>query len=162
MKKRVPLRIVSDDYIEAPNFCPFSDTCVRSSGKYLAVNPLVCGVCNTCEFIPDIFFTDEISKEETLSFQYFFSTQQKIASAISGQIQFLNKKDRIPLQIIISSVLLKKLVDTCIKDEKRGEKVFRLIIDKEQPICYIAGCPVYVSRKMTKSDVQVVGEVEWN
>ncbi len=175
---KVLLKITTTGQVIAPDFCPYKEPqydydvietpantcpCLKPTGKFI-VHPSVCCICKKCEFISDIDIVESSSltqKEKDAFQEYLAHTNLKTATSLSGQHQYLLKQDRIPIAIFISKVLCDDMIKEVIKDENRGRTLLGYFLTEEIPICYVLGCPVYLSKKLTKSNIQVVGEVEW-
>jgi hypothetical protein len=164
---KVLLKITATGRVIAPDFCPYAEVNLeepRSKSVEFIVRPGICCVCKKCEFIPDIDIMESSSltqKEKDAFQEYLAHTNLKTATSLSGQHQYLLKQDRIPIAIFISKVLCDSMIKEVIKDENRGRTLLGYFLTEEIPICYVLGCPVYLSKKLTKSNIQVVGEVEW-
>jgi hypothetical protein len=161
--------------IEAPDFCPYSikgayiKGCCSEKGIQMdqcppLVHPSLCAICRTCEFISDLDLDLllELSLEEKQKFiAYCTYSNTKIASNISRQYSYLTREDRIPIVILISPQTFSDMLNVVVESDLRRKKIISYYSNNESPICYILGCPVYLARKLTKSDIQVVGEVSW-
>ncbi len=124
--------------------CPFVD-----EGK---VHASICLLCKRCEIIPPIdkltsqFFQDCLSHSD-----------KKASSSILAQIQYLRKQDRLPIAILVGDALLTRLLI----GEDNIASIRGRLLNHDSLMCFIAGAPVYYSRKLTLTEVQVVGEVAW-
>jgi len=163
IKPRVVLKVIgTGPFIEAPSHCPYSSMGVKTGEFPLVVNSVICPICKICEFIPEDFsedFLSDLDKEKVINYLSEFNS--KVASSISGQMLFLSKEHRMPLVILISPKLFEQLLQYVCEEKEKKQKLFNYFLQTETPICYILGCPVYLSRKLTKSSVQVVGEISW-
>lgn len=92
---------------------------------------------------------------------YLIETNKELSASIAGQITYLRKMDRSPLSILLSFAAFEAMLNALGYDLARRERIKAFVAIAEASIAYIAGCPVYVSRKLTKTPVQVVGEVDW-
>jgi|GEM_PF-2894517 hypothetical protein len=172
---KVPLQIDNTGNVIAPDFCPYkvpqyeygviNAPCLQPTGKFV-VRPGVCCVCKKCEFIPDVDVVEASlpTQVEREKFQeYLAHTNLKTSTSLSGQHQYLMKQDRLPIAIFISRTLYDEMVKSVIEDEKRRRSLLGYFLTEESYIClcHVLGCPVYLSKKLTKSNIQVVGEIEW-
>lgn len=152
--------------IIAPSFCPYRHCEERSDNLPIfdyTVYPSLCVLCKICTFVPESTITGEVLTADNRAriFEYLTSGNAKVAGSISGQIAYLRKEERIPISILISPVLFDHMVLTLFPDISIQNTVKNYYFSVDEAICYVHGCPVYLSRKLTKSLVQVVGEVEW-
>ena len=112
--------------------------------------------------LPTSSFPSALTAEEKHAFgEYLAHTNLKLAASLSGQNQYLSKNDRLPLLILISKLTYDGMADALIKDASRRQAILGYLLLQEVPVCYVMGCPVYLSPKLTRSKVQVVGEIEW-
>jgi len=123
------------------------------------VHPSVCSICKLCDFTSDI-------KDLTLYVDKFINyltlVNTEVSTSINHQSFFLRKNDRIPLFILINPEIFDSMLKWSYQEEDEiYQKVHAYYLNNEIPLCYILGCPVYLSRKLTKSKVMVVGEIEW-
>lgn len=156
---KVRLLKVSGPYVNAPDFCPFQE-----DGK---IHSSVCQLCKYCDFTPEIDTDIKVTsipkkvQESIAHFMCFKDTSSM--NLLTSQSNYLRKKDRIPIIIVTSVAFFNKVIDV-LKLEHSSEllnSVQYLAIEKNQAICKILGSPVYVSSKLTRADIQVVGEIEW-
>jgi ferredoxin len=150
--------------IIAPDFCPYAvvEIDTEQEKEIKIVSPQLCILCKKCEFISDVVSEGASSEELTRITKFFIEFNTKIANSISGQQFFLSKENRIPLVILISPILLDQCLQyACNNNSERIEELKNYIISHEIPICFILGCPVYLSRKLTKTPIMVVGEIIW-
>jgi hypothetical protein len=154
--------------IEAPDFCPYKELDFRPAFDTIqTVSPSMCPLCKLCQFAPnleasDSFLMTSLSKEEMkLCNEYLLRFNSKLAKAISDQVSFLLSKGRATLAILVTATILENTLQYAIKDSKKCKLLFYHYTNHEEPLCYISGSPVYFSRKLTKSSIQVVGEAEW-
>jgi hypothetical protein len=167
-------------YIKAPEFCPYKverengfseieklvakDMGVKLWEGIPVVNSTLCPLCKQCSFVSEVNFDlyVDVTQEERQAFiTYLTYKNASVASNISRQSLYLGKENRVLLAILLSPETFDEMLVDTIKDEGRRSKILSYYANVEIPLCYIAGCPVYLSRKLTKSDVQVVGEVQW-
>jgi len=153
-------------YIEAPDFCPYKfwDSYGEEASnrrQEFIVHSSLCTLCKLCDFTPALLKPEiDIKTEEFIKYLTLINT--KISTAINNQNYFLRQKDRIPLAILISPEIFDSMLNLVYRDNLETlNQVKAYFINNEIPLCYLLGCPVYFSRKLTKSDVMVVGEVEW-
>ena len=85
---------------------------------------------------------------------------QPLIESLMKQSHYLQRNDRIPMAAFLSFATLQDVVNPLFT-EPHQTKVLNYLTSLESPICIIAGMPLYFNRKLTKSAVQVVGEVEW-
>lgn len=156
---RVKLQLMSDTewLIKAPDFCPYQDRDLAT------ISPVICQVCRICTFVPagipiDSGLTDlDRAKFAT----YLVETNKQLAGSISGQIAHLRKNDRLPIGILISAETFLEMVKTMGYDTLRKQAVIDHIMLVGDPLAHVAGCPVYYSSKLTKTPIQVIGEIDW-
>jgi len=165
MPTKVPLHVKNDtSKIEAPSFCPYSQQSIDafSFGKRF-INPSVCAICKVCTFIPEIEGPLTLTPEEKEKcVTYLTSYNTHLANIINGQISYLAKKNRAVLAFLVSANILDNVLnyanDT---NETRANALFHYYVEEEIPIFYLHGSPVYFSRRLTMSPIQVVGEAPW-
>jgi len=172
----VKLEIIGQGpYIVAPDFCPYreivteahaSDTTYVIEGSYSKIHPSICAICTYCTFIPEStgFRRDDLpiqDFERGVFIKYLTEFNSKIANNILLQHKYLLSKRRTPIAIFISPPLLSQILEYCGMQEPRKLAIQDIVFYKEQPLCAIVGCPVYVSRKLSRVPVQVVGEITW-
>jgi hypothetical protein len=180
---KVLLEINNSGKVYAPSFCPYKEPEVREEyintsiypernlpgvklvpTERFLVRPGLCCICKTCTFVPDIegLPLSSPTQEEKDAFQeYLAHTNLKTSASLSGQQQYLLKQDRLPISIFISRDLYDDMTKEVILDEQRRQSLLGYFLNEEIVICHVLGCPVYLSKKLTKSNIQVVGEVEW-
>ena len=153
-------------HIIAPEHCPYQSPAASVYGDKVdstgVVSPLLCLLCKLCEFTPDGVDLSEFSgliKDKFV--RYLIEDNYEVSASISGQNQYLRKEARLPLVILISSEVLDKMLIHVFPVIEERMKVHSLILLNEVPLCYILGCPVYFNRKLTRSSIQVVGEIMW-
>jgi len=155
--------------IVAPDFCPFKQTDLTSqpsqSQVISTVSPSLCAVCKYCTFLIDIS-TDEhcdlsvFEKEKFI--KYLTETNTQVSSALIAQKQYLSKQNRAPLAILLTpSLALQAFQYICSPNAEQAKVKFNYYRFHESPICEVYGCPVYVSRKLSKSFIQLVGDIVW-
>jgi hypothetical protein len=176
-------RYKDTDNIVAPDFCPYARRgltgdpvmkYVEGSGERALpglqvdmvtplVHPSLCAICKFCTFVNDVVAPEELvsAKDREAFADYLTHVNMKVGSSILAQRQYLTKTDRLLLVILLSAELLQEMLDVLVFDLNRKHQLFSYFLNEEVPVCSVLGCPVYVSRKLTKSQVQVVGEVEW-
>lgn len=167
-------KIANSNRIAAPDFCPYKEldfSPVEQSHVNLygipSVSPTLCPLCKLCQFVPDLeasdsFLMTSLSKEEKeLCNDYLLRFNSKLAKVISNQVSFLLSKGRAALAILITATILENTLQYAVKDSKKCKLLFHHYTNHEEPLCYISGSPVYFSRKLTRSNIQVVGEAEW-
>jgi len=146
-------------YILAPEHCPYKN---YMNGTDTTVHPSMCPLCKMCNFISGVTEISTINATEVKAFQEYLSHSNKqVSSSLLAQIQFLRKNDRIPIAILVSDALLGSMLSECIEDPDRRSVIKSILLNKYHLICYVAGSPTYYSRKLTKSNIQAVGEIEW-
>ncbi|MCK9542545.1 MAG: hypothetical protein M0R03_11015 [Novosphingobium sp.] len=150
--------------ILAPDFCPYQIIDYEDGEVVRLANPTFCLLCKKCHFYTDDGIEENITKEEKEKLiKYFTEFNSKLSASISGQYLFLSKEGRLPLAIFINIAILDQALQYVYDNNKEKiNKIKNFIISHETPIFYIMGCPVYLSSKLTKSSVMVVGEVAWN
>lgn len=178
---KVPLVVIANtNKIEAPDFCPYftkdvvewEDIIGNTQGstlpipkKYInTISPIICSVCKICTFVPSIDTSLELElsvQEKDKCKEYLTNFNGKLSKIINRQISYLLNKERSPLAILITANTLQNMLEYVIENKKRRDALFHYFIEEESSLCSIHGCPVYFSRKLTLSIIQVVGEVEW-
>jgi hypothetical protein len=152
-------------YIIAPDHCPFKfwdsygeDESYKGS---LVVHSSFCPLCKLCNFTPAILRPEiDIKTEEFIKYLTLINT--KVSVSINNQNYFLRQKDRIPLVILISPEIFDSMLNLVYRDNLEVlNQIKSHFLNNEVPLCHILGCPVYFSRKLTKSNVMVIGEIEW-
>lgn len=142
-------------YIKAPTWCQYqADGSVHSS---------ICSLCKICAFTVTQSDTMRMSKEEINKFLNFLTEHNKVvSSSIFSQHQYLLKKHRVVLCILLSPGLFAQALSFVYStDTQKKNYIFSYYVNTGNPICSMLGAPVYLSRKLTESLVQVVGEVTW-
>lgn len=147
-------------YIVAPSHCPYSYVDDLAT-KTKIVHPSLCPLCKLCNFTPlEINNELDLKTEEFKKYLTFINTD--ISTSINNQNYYLQKNNRIPLQILISPEIFDSMLNLVYRDQPEIlPKIKAHYINNETPLCYLLGCPVYFSRKLTKSKVMVVGEIAW-
>lgn len=147
-------------FIEASPNCPHST--VDPSTEKSIINAIICGICKSCKFITTEMDVSGLTEEESSKILHYLTEVDKdIADSISGQILYLKRKSRLALAMLLSPNAFLRALSSAIPDSARRQSVFSYVLTYETPVCYIAGCPVYLSRKLTESQIQVIGEVSW-
>ena len=164
--------------IAAPDFCPYA-TLVSIPGDFTldstlpaqmytrrrGINPAICACCRVCSFFPDpeeFKHTDNslntVQKEKIVK---NLLDDAQFLDAVHAQIVYLKGKERIPLAVFVNFELLERVIRGSMPSDtyQSGISYFTGL---ECPIAYIAGMPVYFSRKLTASKVLVFAELEWN
>ncbi len=162
-------------FIIAPSHCPYKvqekdvhrEYTSKMDGYSLVVEDLdvftvnssICPLCKLCDFtLPK----EEIEFKTEEFVKYLNLINTNISVSINNQNYYLKKNERIPLIILINPSVFDSMLNLIYKDDKDTlYKVKSYFLTNESPICHILGCPVYLSRKLTKSEVMVVGEVSW-
>ena len=150
-------------HIVAPAWCPYKEGSEHVEDEQV-VHVGMCGLCRQCEFIP-ITALPESSlspNERSLFVNYLTQVNIRAATTLSAQQAFLGKSDKLPIAILLSPTLFEELLHHVYADNPfRLQKVMSHFSNTEEPLCHLMGMPVYMSRKLTKSYLQVVGEVAW-
>jgi hypothetical protein len=157
---KVKLEVVgTGPYIKAPSHCPYALLDKSFVSQILTVNSSICPLCKLCDFtLPK----EEIEFKTEEFVKYLNLINTNISVSINNQNYYLKKNERIPLIILINPSVFDSMLNLIYKDDKDTlYKVKSYFLTNESPICHILGCPVYLSRKLTKSEVMVVGEVSW-
>lgn len=165
---KVPLKVVGNtNRIEAPDFCPYASSDFYKVNEIHSIavrviSPDICSVCKICTFVPISEGPAILTEEETKRcIDYLTSFNGHLSNIVSGQISFLTKKNRSVLALLISANILDNTLAYAVEDDRRREALFRHYTADETPIFYLYGSPVYFSRKLTLSPIQVVGEAPW-
>ena len=180
---KVLLEINNSGKVYAPSFCPYKEPEVKEEfvnssirlfdslpgvklvpTERFLIRPELCCICKICTFVPDIEglpLTSPTQEEKEAFQEYLAHNNFRISASLSGQHQYLLKQDRLPISIFINRELYDVMAIDVIKDEQRRQSLLGYFLNEESVVCHILGCPVYLSKKLTKSNIQVVGEVEW-
>ena len=165
MKSKVKLETIGNGgaKIKAPDFCPYKEEAGFVDGKYYyKIHPSICALCKKCEFLTEDISDGISDVDRSKIVKYLVEFNSKIANSISAQNLYLTKENRIPLMIIINFDTLSQCLQYVYNnDSKKIEETKNYILLHNYPICYILGCPVMFSNKLTKSPIQVVGEIQW-
>jgi len=145
-------------YIFAPDFCPYK---IYPGIDHPVVDASLCPLCKICTFVPETVDLADPMENEREEFGKHLLSDTSISSSISGQREFLIRQGRIPLALLISPTVFDDLLKKVVNDKSRREKLHSYFLLNESPLCTVSGVPVYFSRKLTKSNVQLVGEIEW-
>lgn len=169
VSKQFPSRII------APTWCPYKESYSREDLievepgllsqqllKEYIVHPALCPLCRICDFVPESsVLTVPITRDERDRLaSYLVSGNVALSQSILGQQSYLQRNDKLPLAILLSAEVLDNMLAS-VFDEDRRVRVRAHIIVTQEPICHAFSVPVYFSSKLTKSPVQVVGEVQW-
>ncbi len=159
---RVKLEVLGNGpYIKAPSHCKYSIIGSDSRlGLSSTVHSTVCNLCKLCNFFISDFENVNVSQEERDKIQSYLVSYPEVSSSLLRQQRFLLQKNRLPLLVLLSGDCCEKVFQN-IFDKERAFRLLSYYSLHESPICYVIGCPVYYSRKLTKSSIQVVGEAEW-
>lgn len=166
---KIVLEVLSNGKIKPPDFCPYKTVYNRVliSGRIVSedtmVDPHLCVLCRLCTFVPKTAIVDTgITREEQEALARFLTaTCKETSSSLSGQNQYLAKEGRVPLAVLMSYSLFEDALHAISTSEEHYKALHSHFSIVEEPLCYVMGCPVYLSRKLTKSRVQVVGEITW-
>lgn len=164
---KVPLRVLNNtNRIVAPDFCPYAVRDIdqrQALGVTLAsISPIICSVCKICTFIPSIDTPLEFSvQEKDKCKEYLTRFNTMLSSIINRQISYLMNKGRSPLAILITANVLENILGYSVDNKERRDTLFHYFVAEESSLGDIYGCPIYFSRKLTLSVIQVVGETEW-
>jgi len=156
---KIPLKVIANtNRIEAPNFCPYAEIEIDKR----IISPIICSVCKMCTFIPPFDIPLELNEQEkNRCKEYLTSFNSKLSKIITRQISYLLSKERSPLVILITANVLQNMLEYAVENKKRKDDLFHHFVAEESSLYSIHGCPVYFSRKLTRSVIQVVGETEW-
>jgi hypothetical protein len=165
---KIKLEITNSGKVIAPSFCPYAEKELVEGTKVtnnerLIVRPGLCCICKLCQFVPtDIPIIKEIMQSEKDSIAIYLTQQnKKVASAMLAQFQYLVKEEKSPIAMIIVWNLLQEALKSVIEDIDRMKQLEQYFLLNDVAICYCMGCPVYVSKKLSKTLLQVVGEIYW-
>jgi hypothetical protein len=159
----VELEVVKDNIIKAPIHCPYKYKFSKGEGEFyeeiFVVNSSICTLCRLCNFKSKLSI--DIKEKEFV--KYLTYQNEEVYDSILRQSSYLRKNNRIPLIILISPVVFDCMINFVYRDYSQEDRnaIKSYFFTKEKPICYILGCPVYLSPKLTKSSIMVVGEIEW-
>jgi len=155
----VKLELHNNNFIKAPDFCVYSN--YAEDCDYKIVNASICTLCKKCDFISEVSNDFSISLDDMDKIKTSIISNKSLMESFMKQINFLQKKDRIPIAAFISFSSLQNVICS-IFDDNYSNKIINYIINAvESPLCIVYGIPLYFNRKLTKSEIQVVGEVEW-
>lgn len=164
---RVQLQVYKGSFIIAPSHCPYKE---QEKDPYVGLNGLInkdvftvnsslCPLCKLCKFVVPESMVEGNSEDFV---RYLTLLNTEVSISINNQNFFLRKNDRIPLMILISPELFDMMMNvTYVNSPESISAVKSYYLNNESPLCYLLGCPVYLSPKLTRSKVMVVGEVEW-
>jgi len=171
---KIELKVVKADkgLIEAPEVCPFYKSIpneevyqstrldfVPSPSGYRVIHASICRLCKLCEFYTSgdetVLLAEDYHKLVDIL------TSKEFLTTVMNQVRFLQKNDRIPLAILISFETLRNAAYQAFEGSHFDKKLAALS-NSNALICVVAGLPLYFSEKLTRSPVQVVGEVEWS
>jgi hypothetical protein len=150
--------------IYAPDFCPFTSTEDGGDAGWSVqvVQASVCQLCKKCTFytdgVPAVYKDSSLEDAQTLVRQAILADRGLLA-LIMKQIRYLQTKDRFPLAVLISFAALKQAVDAY--EPTVGMLALQKVLAQSSSIGVVSGVPLYFSDKLTKTLVQVVGEVLW-
>jgi hypothetical protein len=159
--------------IRAPSHCPFQFPLIMEMYPDLAqqedmqgldisaVNASICPLCRLCEFHSQDtpVETLPLMKDDRQLVHRAISADQQIMASILKQIRYLQTKGRSALVVLMSYNALQTVVSGAGYED--GELALNRVTSMEGPICVVYGVPLYFSQLLTRSPVQVVGEVEW-
>ena len=154
-------------YIKAPEFCPYKFTEINENERpnkdkmfVDIVHSNLCPICKICDFTTSTLEKPfELKTSEFV--EYLTLVNEEVSTLINTQNSYLRKKDRIPLAILINPEIFDMMLRLTYTTTEEYSQVRAYILNNEIPICFILGCPVYLSRKLTKTKVMVIGEFEW-
>ncbi len=163
---KIILKVTNNrDRIKAPEHCPYRILSDYATGNVWDVSVTLCPICKLCNFMPDVDIsnqTNSITQQDRDSISlYFTQKNKKVANAMLAQFQYLVKEEKTPLLMIIQWKLLQEALDNVIQDFEKRKCVEQYFLLNDAIICYCMGCPVYVSKKLSKTLLQVVGEIQW-
>jgi hypothetical protein len=93
---------------------------------------------------------------------YFIDVNSKFFSIIKTQINYLSTKGRMPLAILIRGDVAKQMLQYCYYDDFIKQQQFlSKFANSQDCICTVLDLPVYLSIKLTKSSIIVIGEILW-
>lgn len=164
---KVPLKVLNNtNRIAAPSFCPYAVRDVDQRQKLgvtlASISPTICSVCKICTFVPSIDTPLGFSaREKSKCKVYLTSFNTKLSNIIKKQVSYLMNKGRSPLAILITANVLENILGFSVEGKERRDALLHHFMDEESSIGDVYGCPIYFSRKLTLSVIQVVGETEW-
>ena len=100
--------------------------------------------------------------DKLLFVKYLTEFNSKVNSVITGQMSYLSSKERISLCILIRPDLAEQMLGYAFPgDVIKQQQLLSYFAVQQALVCEVYKMPVYVSTKLSKSILQVVGEVEW-
>jgi hypothetical protein len=146
-------------YIKAPDYCPYK---FYENESLNIVHSSLCPLCNLCKFDPFIKKLDELDLKTSEFINYLTLLNTEVSTMINNQNYFLQSKGRLPLVILINPEVFDSMLKLSYRDDfDMYNSVHSYFLNTGSPICFILGCPVHFSRKLTQSKVMVVGEFKW-
>lgn len=143
-------------YIKAPDICPYAE-----DGE---IHTAICAVCKFCKFTSKIKDSEQLTisiPSEQLQ-NYFTNTNKYLARSILGQDLYLKKLGRKPLLVLINHTVFRKaLLEVLNQESAVVDIIFDKVLQYNLTICKILGCPVIVSKELTRTAIQLVGEISW-
>lgn len=166
---KVQLEVIDNKHglIKAPDFCPYKaiyNTDTFHQDPLYSVNASICPLCKICEFehiSANIGISNEFTKEDRAKITQNMQENQAFLNSALRQISYLKENDRLPIAIFINFAFLQEIIELSLPQSKHNPAI-SILTETDGPLCLISGIPVYFNRKLTKSTVQVVGEVEWS
>jgi len=177
----VNLKVIGNGpYIEAPEFCPYKESdntpdgyTIHASSGHIAyfnrttpsfpdrISPVICSVCKYCTFLPEIIEDTEIVDVHKF-IVYLTEVNSKLNYSITRQLGYLIKEGRQPLVILISAEICQQMLQYCFpQNVQQQQKLLSYYSINQIKLLELYNLPVYVSIKLTKSPVMVIGEIEW-
>ena len=159
--------------IKAPDFCPYkrpygdSMECmpwgIIPIDQRYGIHASVCKLCKICDFEsildesenPNVF-----SKVQVNLVVNGLLKNEEFLDSVMRQIRFLQKTDRSPLMVLLSFSFVEKLIKDTL-EEVYWTDAITYFTQNTFEIHNIAGIPVYFSRKLVKTPIMVIGEIEW-
>jgi len=171
-KYQISLEVINERFIAAPDFCPHAslpaDALLNSIKRIIA--PQICSVCKACEFLSSVNesvlpvapASVGLSDAQRAKFiKYLTEVNGKLAQSVSSQLLYLRQKQRLPLAIFISSWVFQQAAAYLQLSADEISLLLSYYGAVPQTIGVISGCPVILLAKLGKTNIQVVGEIEW-
>ena len=94
--------------------------------------------------------------------KYFTDINSRAFSNITRQLKFLAKNNRLPLAIFMRGDIIVQMLQYVYSHSiEKQQRLLSIYANEQNCICHVLGLPVYLNIKLTKSQIIVVGEIEW-
>ena len=93
---------------------------------------------------------------------YFTDINSQAMANITRQVNFLTRNRRVPLAILMRGDIITQMLQyVYYNDIQKQQNLLSVYANEQNCLCHILGLPVYLSIKLTRSQIIVVGEIEW-